>query len=321
MRAHSKLLLAALTAALVLAAAVSTASGTRLETSSQSIRTVWTSLEFTGFGGLFGIRCPVTLEGTVHSRTISKVSGQLIGFITRASLGEASCSGGSVTTLPASLPWHLRYDSFRGALPRIEGVRIQIIGYSWRLRVRILGSEVLCLYKSTERGPLFGILEVNGETGRIEGLKAGEETEIPILEGIGACPATAQFRGRASVTVLGAVTAITVRLVAESGGPARLTISPLTRTIASPGTSGTLTIRNEGERGARTLTIREIGLSDAVGWGIEDTGRCLERALAGGSACEVLVFYRGPAERRPRTSRVIVETTVGAATATFTAER
>jgi hypothetical protein len=213
MRTRSKLLLGALTAALVLAAAVSTASATRLETSSQGIRAVWTALEFTGFGGAFTVRCPVTLEGTLHSRTISKVSGQLVGFVTRAILTESQCSGGTATILTASLPWHVRYDSFIGALPRITGVRVQLIGAAFRLRVRILGSEVLCLYQSTASGPAFGIFELNGETGRVEGLRADESQGIPRFEGAAACPSRGEFRGRSSVTVLGAATAITVRLV------------------------------------------------------------------------------------------------------------
>jgi hypothetical protein len=211
---RSRLLLPVLTVALVLGAAVGTASARRLQTSSTGIRAVWTNLEFQGFGGLFTMRCPLTLEGTLHSRTISKVSGQLVGYITRAIVGpREQCTGGSAVILSATLPWHIHYDSFIGALPRITGVRIQIVNFGWQTTARVLGSETSCLWKSTAAAPFLSILELNTETGRGESLRADETQSIPEFEGPGACPQSVSFRGRATVTVLGTTTAIIIRLV------------------------------------------------------------------------------------------------------------
>jgi hypothetical protein len=213
MQRYGRLLLVALGAAAVLAATVGVASATRFEESSQSLRTVTERLEFIGFGGLFTVSCPVTVEGTLHSRTISKVSGALLGLITSAAVTSANCTGGSVTIPAASLPWHGRYDSFQGVLPRITALRGQLVGAAFQLRVRILGTEVLCLYKSTAREPAYGISEVDSETGRITGGRADETREIPFAEGGGSCPSSGRFRGRGTITVAGTTTAVTVRLV------------------------------------------------------------------------------------------------------------
>jgi hypothetical protein len=213
---HSRIFLTMLTGAFVLGTAAGTASARRLEISSTGMRAVWPDLAFEGFGALFTIRCALTLEGTLHSRTISKISGQLIGFITRALVAlPTACTGGSVTTLTASLPWHIRYDSFIGALPSIERVRIQIVGFSWRTTARIFGAEVVCLWKSTGAAPFFAILELNGATGRIEAARVDETSQIPQFEGPSiACPMSIGFSGKAAVTMLGNTTGITMRLVA-----------------------------------------------------------------------------------------------------------
>jgi hypothetical protein len=214
MRTRSKLLLGTLTAAIVLAALVNTATARRLEISNTGIRHVWTNLEFTGFGGLFIVRCPVTLEGTLHSRTISKVSGQLIGYITRAIVGpREQCTGGSAVILTVTLPWHINYDRFIGELPRIRGIRLQLLNAGFNITARILGAETTCLFKSTHERPAFGILELNTETGRVENLRADETEGIPRFEGAAACPSSGEFRGRATTTLLGNTTPITIRLV------------------------------------------------------------------------------------------------------------
>jgi hypothetical protein len=220
MRNRSKILFAALTAAIVLGAAVGTADARRVELSSQNIRAVWSSLKFTGFGGLIQITCAVTLEGSFHSKTISKVNGQLVGYITSAAAtrpcagGEAWVQNGTETlpngTRPTSLPWHVRYDSFEGILPRIESVRLQLVGAGFLIKSGNNG----CLFKSTAAQPAFGNVIIDA-TGTVTGLEAENESEIPrntTLEGI--CPATGSFEGTASVTQQGSTTTrIRVRLV------------------------------------------------------------------------------------------------------------
>jgi hypothetical protein len=105
MRTRSKLLFAALTATVFLSFAVGSASARRFELSNQRFLAIWTSLEFT-IEGLSPVLCPVTLEGSYHSRTLSKVSGQLVGYITAANVNGPLCTNGSATVLRETLPWH-----------------------------------------------------------------------------------------------------------------------------------------------------------------------------------------------------------------------
>jgi hypothetical protein len=107
MRTAMRALGATLAASLLLAGAVSSASARIISSSNQNIRVTWASLEFSGS---VTIRCPVTFEGSFHARTIAKVARSLIGFVTRASIGEAEATdtitgranrevGGAITTL------------------------------------------------------------------------------------------------------------------------------------------------------------------------------------------------------------------------------
>src|SRR5262245_55820756 len=108
MRCYRKLLLATFTAALLLAA-VTTASGTRIASKAQqTFRATWRALRFINLSGT--VECAVTLEGSFHSKTYSKVAELLIGYVSRAFVN--ACTGGSVIFLTTSLPWHIRYDGF-----------------------------------------------------------------------------------------------------------------------------------------------------------------------------------------------------------------
>jgi hypothetical protein len=222
MRNRIKLLLTTLGAAIVLAAVVSSADANRIEVSNQSIRVVWSNLKFVeGGGGGPSATCPVTLEGSFHSKTISKVSGQLIGYITAAALTNASCTfaGGasSVRILNGveegathqTLPWHVRYDSFEGELPAITGIRLQLIGAAFLLTA--IG--VSCLYQSTTAQPAFGNVLVTA--GTVTDLRPRTERLIPKFSGSGLCPGSGRFSAASAATVTGQgnTTAITVTLV------------------------------------------------------------------------------------------------------------
>jgi hypothetical protein len=149
----SKLLLAALGATIVLGAFVSTASARNLSISTQFIRTAFTSVRFSEpFGGRTD--CAVTLEGSLHTRTIAKVAGTLIGYITRADLG--TCATGTATILRETLPWHVRYLAFAGTLPNITRLIINVIGASFRVRFPG-GTE--CLARTTPEQPGIGSFE------------------------------------------------------------------------------------------------------------------------------------------------------------------
>jgi hypothetical protein len=218
-----KLLLNALIASLVLSTAVSAAQARRLELSDQRIRLVWSEeepLKVLLSGGFIIISCSVTMEGSFHSRTMSKVSGQLIGYITSARL-RRPCTGGEAWILngtetlpggskPTSLPWHVRYDSFSGPLPRITRIRLQVIGAAYLSRALETG----CLVSSTTAQPAIGLIELD-EAGKVTGLTPEVEETIPNtvkLEGSLPCAEVA-FEGRGRISVQGTTTGLRLRLV------------------------------------------------------------------------------------------------------------
>jgi hypothetical protein len=216
MRNLGRAVLAIVLAAATLAVAVGVAGANRIELSNQAIRTVWR--EFRVSGGGFEITCPVTMEGSFHSRTISKVTEQLIGFITSAQAAGPGCTGGAViyvlngreilrVTVSNTLPWHIQYESFTGTLPNITGMKVRLVDVS--LLVQITIEEARCLYRSTAERPLLGTVRVGG--GGVISAFSFERASIPLKEGL-FCPA-ATISGNGTVTLLGTTTAISVRLV------------------------------------------------------------------------------------------------------------
>jgi hypothetical protein len=170
----------------------------RLATSTGTFRYVWLSSHLAIFGwpeigALFS--CPLTLEGTFHSRTVSKVSGQLIGYVTSAFVGRAeACSGGSLTILHETLPWHVRYDSFTGTLPSISSVKSQIIG----VKMRLADASITCTFTSTASGPLFATAS------RERGGLVAQETLSGTIPADGFCAF-----GASSITLAGATPGVT----------------------------------------------------------------------------------------------------------------
>lgn len=208
MRTRSKLLFAALVATTFLSFAVSSASARRIEASNQTFRAVWSGLEFIAAGKL--IRCPVTLEGSFNSKTISKVCGQLIGRISIARVAEARCASGTARALTETLPWHIQYLGFIGRLPTITGIREILIGARFQVRTP---EGLVCLAGTTQEHPGAGIVELEGTVART--LRADETAEIP-LGGSFICSfgGLSHFAGIAEVFVQGSTTTrITVRLV------------------------------------------------------------------------------------------------------------
>jgi hypothetical protein len=195
-----KLLLTALGATVVLGALVSTASAGRLESSSQTLRANFTSVRFQMPEGI--VDCQVTLSGSLHSRTISKVPGTLIGFINDARLGPC-VNPGTATILTETLPWHVRYLSFSGTLPNITRLVTNVIGSAFRVRYE---SFLACLGRSTVERPATGTYERNTATGELTGVTIG-----------GAIPTSCFFNGTfsssAPVPTSSTGARITVRLI------------------------------------------------------------------------------------------------------------
>jgi hypothetical protein len=189
-------------AALLLSLAVATASARRLDLSEQKIFIRWPAFEFEA--GLGAVRCPLTLSGSFHSKTLSKTSGQLIGYINRGVFAEAACTGGTFRTLPESLPWHIQYRSFAGTLPNITLVGLQIVGLRWLF----LQLGVSCLYIAQQAEPLIGTASVS--SGRVGVLSAGGSMRSQTA----GCPG-GSFRGAGTVSTgtEGSGVSLTIRLV------------------------------------------------------------------------------------------------------------
>jgi hypothetical protein len=156
-----KLLLATIGATLLLGSLVGSASARTLSlgNTSQTLREAFRTVTF---NGVFGdIRCAVTLEGSLHSRTIAKVTTTLIGYITSATLGI--CGEGTATILRETLPWHVHYSGFTGTLPNITSIRIAVDGASFRIREPF----ATCLATSTHERPSIGTFGRSVSTSKI----------------------------------------------------------------------------------------------------------------------------------------------------------
>jgi hypothetical protein len=200
MRSRSKLLLAGAMAVLALSMGVSTASANRLSINERGVRITWARLSF--IAGTNTVSCPVTLEGSFHSGTIRKVARALIGYISRAIVNgtEGPCTGGTATVLSETLPWHIQYRAFTGALPRIRTVSLRLIGASFRVRPAGL---VACLARTTEAEPAQGEALVNEATGAVTGLRANEEASIGLDGFLCAFAGEGHFGGIGQVFRLG----------------------------------------------------------------------------------------------------------------------
>jgi hypothetical protein len=214
---YSKLLLVTLIALLLLTALASSAFARRFSLSNGNYRIVWTSLEFAyrePSGGTITFSCPITLEGSFHSRTFSKVSGQLLSFIDRVFFNNAACTGAQVRVLTETLPWHIRYHSFIGVLPTITGIRVELVGAAFLF---VIGGIMECLFASTAALPMYAILNREA-SGVIRTLRLDESVLLPLsttapLNSL-LCPSGIGYHGTGEVFLRGsATTRITVSLI------------------------------------------------------------------------------------------------------------
>lgn len=222
MRMSVKLGLTALAASLLLAAAVGSASARNLSTSNQNIRATWSSLEFNAAEFVI-IRCPVTLEGSFHTRTIAKVRGALIGAVTRADLNQSRCTNGSGapfngseryngTTSPQTLPWHMTYEGFRGILPNITSLEILLQRFRFGLR----DSSSLCTGQYGRAEDNISAAATRGATGAITTLTPIEGANRASLirqDGGLFCPGTGSLQGPGQTFLLGNTTRISITLI------------------------------------------------------------------------------------------------------------
>jgi len=183
----------------LMALGVSTATARNIDVSNQTFRVTFSDIEFAA--GEIRNDCHVTLEGSLHSRTMPKVEGTLIGYITRVT--TAQCSLGT-TILTETLPWHVRYVAFSGTLPEITLFIIKV-----RENFRV----ITCL----AAGDVTARLIRNTTTREVTGDEVPLERNSALpLTGV-LCPAprigSLRSNGNGSVMVLGATTRITVTLI------------------------------------------------------------------------------------------------------------
>jgi hypothetical protein len=195
-----KMLLVAMGVTVLLGALASSASAARLSASDSRFRATWARLGITG--GFGTINCEVTLEGSLHSRSIVKTSGNLIGYITSAAIRSA-CGIFELRVLRETLPWHVTYRLFAGALPNISGISTGIIGFAMRLRETAFG--ISCLLLSTAESPVFMTYNREAATGRLNSASLGGT--IPCE------PLSFEFEGASSSLDNGAGSRITVTLI------------------------------------------------------------------------------------------------------------
>jgi len=155
--------------------------------SSPQIAVAWSPLNF--IVGPFEsntIRCVLSLEGSFHSRTFAKVRESLVGYVTRSGI-HSPCTNGEFHVL-AEIPWHLRYEGFTGALPRITSIKTRLIEFSIWFN-SALGPR--CLYRSTPTNPAAFTLfyEAGIPT------SAALEVSLPETQG-GMCLGTIRIEGR-----------------------------------------------------------------------------------------------------------------------------
>jgi hypothetical protein len=199
---RGRIALAAAAAAAVLTMTAGFAWARRFEVSSSTFRLTWSAVEFTTPLGA-GARCPVTLEGSLHSRTITKTNGALVGYVTRAVANAAACEPQVVRFPAASLPWHVRYDSFSGALPAVRGVTFQVAA-----AVEINP----CIWAASEAAPARFTYNLTGiEVTSVRWVEASTLSiteESPIM-----CAGSIAISGTGSAAVLGTTTRLRVRLI------------------------------------------------------------------------------------------------------------
>lgn len=160
-----KLLFAAAGATLLLGALVSTASARNFSTSSQTLRSSWREVIFEL---PIQISCQVTLEGSLHARTLPKVLGSLMGYITSAILGP--CSSFTATILRETLPWHIRYSGFEPRLPEIRSIIVHVDGFAVKIREPF---GISCLARSEALQPFIGRFHRNPVTRELIGTSIG----------------------------------------------------------------------------------------------------------------------------------------------------
>jgi hypothetical protein len=210
MRTRSKLLMASMAAAALLSYSVAGASANRLSVSNRLFRITWTNLKLQRPPETALVSCPVTLEGSFHSATIRKVTGDEIGSVTRGIVKGESCTGGTIVLLTEILPWPVSYEHFSGTLPAI--VEFVMLFYGIALRATLFGMS--CLYEEQENVEENISLDATRlANGALTSVTPLTNAELRLSVGGLFCPPEVVVMNPGQMFVLGSVNRITLTLI------------------------------------------------------------------------------------------------------------
>jgi hypothetical protein len=149
MSTYSRLALAIVAATICIGVSASAAIANRaILTTGGEVTAPTESMNFTSSEGAIRIRCPKTFTANIE-REIPKRRGSHIGSASFA--GTAGCRSELAEAVVRFLgePWEMKYQSFSGTLPNIEGVLVQFVQLEFLIQIRILGITTLaCLYRA-----------------------------------------------------------------------------------------------------------------------------------------------------------------------------
>jgi hypothetical protein len=277
-----RLLLGAVLTASLLTLACSSASAIQLSVSEPTFRVVWTPARFV-FSGVT-LSCNVTLEGSFHRTTFTKVERSLIGYVTRAT--PSSCSAGTMSVLTETLPWHVQYGGFTGTLPNISTMTLRIIGMSARWTFLSL----VCLGRTEANTPAQLIAERNG-SGTITSFRWDESMPIPLTGTSGCSSIRGRLGGTSSSATGSGGRSITLSLIGEAP---TLSPSPVEFGVveAEGVASRNVTIR----AGSGSVEVRSIAPRSGADFAWLDPNRCVGSTLPERGTCVFRVIFAAPGE-------------------------
>ncbi len=203
MSGQNRFLLTTFISVTLLASVITSAVAARINTAGSRIalrslgRIVWEPNLF-GFGT---VECRLSLEGTLHNGLLDKISGTLVGYITR--VGFESCTGGTISALGTFLPWHIRYASIAGTLPSAVTSLLAVLVGEFFLE----SAAATCLYGEAAVGASLPTTKIGDTTDSatytlgLETLLTGDQKYPRIIRTRGAfnCPLAPTLRGSFAV--------------------------------------------------------------------------------------------------------------------------
>lgn len=206
MHTRTRLLLAALVAALAFAFAATTASALRSLSVVGSTTVVGNGhILFIQTGGGTTVECDATVTRTI-SRSIPKRLGVLLGAITRivtdppdpdcrSSLGRLRTI--IILELENAAKYRLFFEGIVGTLPRITEIKASVEGLRIGFEIELFGASLRCLYEERVRAEGRRAEEIKIlREGRLTGVTIGRNLALRTAESSGFCPVEGELVGR-----------------------------------------------------------------------------------------------------------------------------